>query len=416
MRALTLKAMATWPDKLAMATWPEKPVMPKTCLAEGPCSLTANSTQAIIRNSTAIYNLTAPTAISNPIANHVRARKLPKAFLSSRHMSNRCYYAKYVAARGRGARSAEAAICGSRWNHYLETGMHTPHFRPHEHFRVAIVSGLMANLAQSTGDTNWAHGAGLGYAWQSQGQSAYWHAGHGHAGHQVQLSYAMQNAGISGTQITNSMTTAMQPMNAGIEMENPGCTAGYAGAQQVLFSVSISNFPSAGTTANTGNRSGAGNNRMAAVENVQLVFSAFVNVPERAGQTLTAIMASNASFPATAYLQAYQAHPAAAGQGLEIAAGFEPQEYPAGAYAGQAVAAGIGMPGASGVTQGSTITHAYAAGGVASRIATTAVLHDGAAARQGGTGATIPGTQHVDEEKKRIVTHLIVTQADATPE
>jgi hypothetical protein len=202
----------------------------------------------------------------------------------------------------------------------------------------------------------------------------------------------------------------MQSINTGIEMENQGCAAEYAGARQVLFSVSvsISNLPSAGTTANTGNRSGAGNNRMAAVENVQLVFSAVVNVPEQAGQTVTAMMASNASFPATVYPQAYQAYPATAGQGLEIAASFEPQDV-AGTYAWQAFVPMQAM------LPGSMALQGYAAAEGASRIATMAALQEGAWANQNGTAAKPDEALHTWNERRKTVM-LKVAQADATPE
>lgn len=75
--------------------------------------------------------------------------RIPKAFLSSRSLHGRYYYTKMRTARGRGARDAYAAACGMRWNFYLSSGKHTPHFAPHEHHTVAIASGLMSEMKHS---------------------------------------------------------------------------------------------------------------------------------------------------------------------------------------------------------------------------------------------------------------------------
>lgn len=68
-------------------------------------------------------------------------------FLTSHSPHRRYYYCQNRTARGFGGRSAEAVICGSRWNFYLAHGRTLPHFTPPEHHAVPIAGGLSAGVA-----------------------------------------------------------------------------------------------------------------------------------------------------------------------------------------------------------------------------------------------------------------------------
>ncbi len=80
-----------------------------------------------------------------------------KGFLNSHSPHLRCYYCKNRTPRGYSARSAEAAICGSRWNYYLSYGKTIPDHSHLEHLVVPVTTGMLNNShngAETSGEPN----------------------------------------------------------------------------------------------------------------------------------------------------------------------------------------------------------------------------------------------------------------------
>ncbi len=89
------------------------------------------------------------------MASHsIRGSKSPRAFLDSHSMWKRCYYTKLRVARGFGARSAEAAICGMRWNYFLSFGKNIHLAAGEERHTGAITNGLLRNATHNTATEN----------------------------------------------------------------------------------------------------------------------------------------------------------------------------------------------------------------------------------------------------------------------
>ncbi len=127
MRTLSLKTRTMRPE--------ERRAQSKQCLVEG------------LRHDTSARAMETAIIFPTPAKLQAASRHaLPKAFLSYRSMHGHFYYPKRRTARSRSASSAEAAACGMRWNFYLSSGTHTPHFAFHEHHTATIASGLMNDI------------------------------------------------------------------------------------------------------------------------------------------------------------------------------------------------------------------------------------------------------------------------------
>lgn len=93
-----------------------------------------------------------PCIVEPPQRHVAPLRPRYSGFLTSHSPHRRYYYCKNKTSKGFGGRSAEAVICGTRWNFYLSHGRTLPHIAPEERHAVPIASGLLRNVEHRGGE------------------------------------------------------------------------------------------------------------------------------------------------------------------------------------------------------------------------------------------------------------------------